>query len=99
MIKETKTTKTIDAVTKSRFCDDCGKDITHTHSYMSSTCILCGKDICHECVGHEEYNGDYPEVHCNSCWSIGEYYRNKIQELEDEIDMLNNEWVNKCKEN
>ena len=103
MIKETKTTKTIDVVTKKRFCDDCGKDITYNSS-LSTTCIMCGKDVCDDCIGNYEYSGDYPEVTCKSCWTIGEpyrnkvqAYRNKVQELEDEIDQLNSEWTNKCK--
>ena len=63
-----------------------------------ATCEMCHKDLCDTCVGKEEYTGgDYREVYCSSCWNVGEPYRSEMQEHEDAIDKLAEEWRNKCK--
>lgn len=96
MIKKEKTTKEI--TIKHKYCDDCGIKININMSYIATKCEICGKDLCYKCIGHEDYNsGDYRTVYCNKCWSIGEPYRQKIKELENKIDDLNDEWINKCK--
>jgi hypothetical protein len=48
-------------------------------------------------VGKENNTmGDYREVYCKVCWEVGEPYRIAIQEHEDTIDKLNEEWSKKC---
>lgn len=86
MIKkiEVKTTK----IEHHTFCDDCEKE-----SFISSRCEMCGKDLCNNCYGHvNDTLGDYPEVYCKACWTIGEKYRTKIIELKVEINKLEKEW-------
>ena len=75
------------------FCDDC-----HTEMRYRRTCVCCKKDMCEKCVGHEHNDGgDYSDYYCWTCWNIGEPYRDKIKELEEQIETLNDEWLSKCR--
>lgn len=76
------------------FCDVCGNEI----KYHLNTCCMCGIDLCNDCVNHiDEYSGDYPDKYCATCWNdIGEKYRTKINELENEISKLHIDWKNEC---
>jgi len=92
MIKEEKITEVKTIYRK--FCDDCGKE---TIGYKR-TCVCCKKDMCERCVGHVENDGgDYSDYYCWTCWMKGELYREKIKELEEQIEQLNDEWVSKCR--
>lgn len=96
MIKEEKTAQEI--IIKHRHCDDCGNEINNRMACNTTICEICHKDICRKCIGYEaENSGDYRTVYCNKCWNIGEPYRQKIKEYEYLIDILHDEWINKCK--
>jgi hypothetical protein len=96
MIKEEITTQEV--TIKYKYCDDCKIEIKRSMTCSVAKCEICGKDLCDKCVGHEDYRtGDYRTVYCEKCWSIGETYRQKIEELELKIEDLNDEWINKCK--
>ena len=96
MIKEKKTTEEI--TTRYRYCDDCGAEIPRGLMCSVARCEICKKDLCNNCIGNEgDSYGDYRTVHCKSCWSIGETYRIKIEELANQIEKLHNEWASKCK--
>lgn len=96
MIKEEETIKT--EIIRHKYCDDCGSEIHRGMQCSVAKCEICGKDLCDKCIGHEDGNtGDYRTVYCKNCWTIGESYRNEINELENRIDKLNNDWISKCK--
>lgn len=96
MIKETKILK--EAVERHRFCDECGTELFWSLACSAAHCQYCKKDLCEKCVGHEENTGgDYRMVYCKNCWELGNDYRPKIEQLENEIDKLYEEWQNKCK--
>ena len=96
MIKETKTLK--ETVEKHRYCDECGVELHWSLSCSRATCEYCGKDLCNKCVGHEKYDtGDYRTVYCKTCWELGNDYRPLIEQHENEVDKLYEEWQNKCK--
>jgi len=60
------------------YCDICEK-------IAKNKCYLCGIDICNKhTVFDDRCSGDYPDKYCENCWNIGEKYRKKIQEIEDE---------------
>jgi len=79
------------------YCDDCGVNIGNNDVYVSSViCEICGKDLCEKCVGHED-STFYRECYCNNCWTLGEEFRFKKDALENEIELLETEYRNKCK--
>jgi hypothetical protein len=93
MIKVEKRNKEV--IVKHKYCDDCGVEIVKGGRIK---CQICGKDLCDKCVGYEIYeSGDNRTVYCSKCWSIGEKYRKEIETLENKIDQLSDEWINKCK--
>jgi len=95
MIKKIITTKEV--IKSEKYCDECG-DLIDKGSYCRNTkCNICGKDLCEKCIGHEEFAGDYSIEYCEKCWSFGEPYRKKIDNLEDEIEKLSDEWYKLCK--
>ena len=99
MIKETITQKTVNETIRTRYCDDCGDKIMK-ESYTSVHCEYCKKDICKKCVGHEDSgSGDYNNIFCKACWELGNEYRIKIAQFENEIEKLQDEWQSKCKNN
>lgn len=93
MIKEIREIKEV--VEQERFCDVCGKKL---HFFGGHKCDCCNKDLCIECVEVEEFSGDCDACWCKTCWDIGKEYSPKIKELNDTIERLHEEWVNKCKE-
>jgi hypothetical protein len=98
MIKETKVLK--ESVVYHKYCDECGKEIPIGLVCSKASCEYCGKDLCDKCIRHEDDTfGDYRTVWCKSCWELGNEYRPKIEELENEIHRLYEEWKNKCKNN
>jgi hypothetical protein len=78
-----------------RYCDFCSAEINTR--YASSQCEHCRKDICPKCVAHEDDYGDHPDVWCKKCWDIGNEYRLKIEELKNQVEQLEKEWIDKCK--
>jgi hypothetical protein len=36
-------------------------------------------------------------VYCKKCWELGNEYRPLIEQHENEVDKLYDEWKNKCK--
>jgi hypothetical protein len=95
MIKKEQITKV--TTVNHKYCDDCGIEIRIDMACSVASCDICGKDLCNKCVAHEESNtGDYRTVYCAKCWVIGTEYRNKIEQLENEIELLSTEWHTKC---
>lgn len=95
MIKEEKLVKETKVFHK--FCDDCGAEIKRGMACSVAKCEICGKELCDKCIGHEaNVSGDYREVYCKKCWKLGDYYRKKIEILENYIDKLYSEWHEKC---
>ena len=81
------------------YCDVCEIEIKKDTFSSAVTCEICHKDLCNNCVGHEaDMIGDFREVYCKTCWEVGESYRDAIKKHEDEIDRLNDEWREKCKQ-
>jgi hypothetical protein len=96
MIKEEQITEV--TTVKHRYCDECGTRIRIGMACSRASCEICGKDLCDKCVGHEDHSyGDYRVVYCKRCWEVGEEYRTQILVHETEIDRLNDEWRDKCK--
>ena len=80
-------------VTIEKYCDECGAKVPIGMQCSVARCEICQKDLCDKCVGHESNTmGDYREVYCKACWDIGEKFRNRINECEQEIDDLNEGW-------
>jgi hypothetical protein len=87
---ETKQTET--TVTR-YYCDYCGSELKTRLKY----CDMCGSDICDDCIGETIDDwGDYPHHICKHCSEIGKPYKEKMGELEKQIDVLYDEWLNKC---
>jgi len=90
MVKIEQITKV--STVKHRYCDFC-----ETKLNSNAVCVCCKKDLCHNCIGHDENDGgDYYYFYCQSCWNKGEPYREKIKQLEKEIDILSDEWLKEC---
>lgn len=95
MIKEEK--KLVETTVKRRYCDDCGKEL-YGLSCCRAECEYCHKDLCEKCIGNEEgTSGDYRIVYCKTCWELGNEYRPLIEQHDNEIEKLYNEWRTKCK--
>ena len=93
-----KTTKTHKVKIHHKYCDICGIEIKNNMSYENVICETCGKDLCNTCVDHEvNTKSDYREVYCKECWDIGTKYRKDIDEHEAQIEKLENEWYELCK--
>ena len=98
MIKETK--KQREVIEKHKFCDVCGAEIRIGLACISARCMYCKRDLCENCIGYEEdTGGDYRDVWCKNCWTLGDQYRPLIEELETKIKQLYTEWEDKCKQN
>jgi hypothetical protein len=99
MIKEKSREETITRTVKTTtvHCDFCGVDVTK-ENITSRTCVICGRDICKEHIGQMNYEGDYIKITCTHCWEIGKEYRDKIEQLEEEIEKTQEEWYAKCQE-
>ena len=96
MIKETKILK--EGVERHKFCDICGTEMRLGLACCKAYCQYCRKDLCEKCIGHEEStSGDYRMVYCEKCWELGNEYRPSIEQHENEISRLYDEWQSKCK--
>lgn len=96
MIKETKAQTEV--VEQHKFCDVCGTEIRIGLACATACCECCRADLCEDCIAHEESDyGDSRIVWCRVCWEIGESYRTRIKNLEDEIEDLYEEWKGRCK--
>lgn len=79
------------------FCDICGVKIPFRLSCTDAHCQICQKDLCENCIGTEKDTpGDYREVWCKNCWTIGEKYRPKIKEFDDKVKKLYDAWYKEC---
>lgn len=98
MIKEEKIMK--EDIKYRKFCDICGDEVTIGLLCCKAQCAICGRDLCEKCIGYEDTIwGDYRTVYCSDCWSTGEKYREKIEELESEVDQLHDKWYKECEKN
>ena len=80
-----------------KYCDVCGAEIYRDLACSVARCECCSKDLCDKCVGHEGYaSGDYRVVYCKRCWDIGEYFREEIERLEEQVEKLYKEWKDRC---
>lgn len=94
MIKKVEELKTV--TINHKYCDICGNEISRVYSNIR--CEICGKDLCDKCVGYEVNTmGDYREVYCKKCWGLGTEYRSKIELLENQIEILTDQWYSECK--
>lgn len=78
-------------------CDLCGDHIKNRSRYTPHICCMCGRDVCGKCERFDPNNmSDYPPVYCKVCWEIGEIYRERIKEVQEEcdkrIDVLKSGW-------
>lgn len=75
------------------FCDKCHNEVDKIRS-----CCICHKHICNNCIANTEDDGsDYNKYYCADCWSIGQVYIANIKALEDKIESLNDEWIERCR--
>lgn len=91
MIKENKVIK--ETTEREKYCDVCGVKVSF---YDAETCCKCKKDLCPKCIGHEQDDCDSCDCYCKRCWEIGEPFRAKIIELENQIELNNEEWQRLC---
>ena len=97
MFKEVKVSR--EFIEHHKFCDVCGSEIKTKLKCSSAHCQICGKDLCENCIGTEKDTmGDYREVWCVNCWTIGEKYRPAIKELDAKCKKLYDDWYAECKE-
>lgn len=95
MFKDTKIKKEV--TERHKYCDLCGIEILIGLECSAARCQICLKDLCYNCIGTEkDSTGDYRVVWCKACWTTGEKYRPKINELEEEIEKLYDAWYNEC---
>lgn len=107
MIEEKKITKTVTVIEKTYTCDDCGVSTKSDPNYYRK-CEICKGLFCRKCLimfnwdilVRNDYDGDYPDHMCKSCWDIGEPYRKEILESREESDSkqekMIKEWESKC---
>lgn len=79
-----------------RFCDICGVEIPIGLACTAATCQICGKDICENCIGNEEDAGDWRDVQCTLCWSIGQKYLPEIAKMKSKVTELYQKWYAEC---
>jgi len=74
------------------YCDICNK-------LAKTKCCKCGMDLCNKCVEKEiDTGGDYRgDCYCKTCWDLGKQYRISISILEDQIELLSDEYSEICK--
>jgi len=97
MIKETRIPS--EKIEHRKFCDICDTEIYIGLACSRAECMYCKKDLCETCIGHEEETGgDYRNVWCEKCWTIGNKYRPIIEALNSQTEHLYEEWQTKCKE-
>ena len=95
MYKETIVKKEV--LERHEFCDVCGIEIPIRLSCTKAHCQICQKDLCEDCIGTEkDTSGDYREVWCKNCWTIGNKYRPKIKEFESKTEKLYTAWYEEC---
>ncbi len=88
-----------------RLCDDCMSNIPLKKQQLAQyQCEVCKKDLCMGCIEHFDSDrcSDYSEAYCKSCWTIGKYYKRKINKLrikfDKEEDLLLKKWHDKALE-
>lgn len=97
MFKEVKVSK--EFTEHHKFCDVCGIEIEMGLACSAAQCQICRKDLCEKCIGTEKIVfGDYREVWCINCWTIGEKYRPAIKMLDAECKKLYDGWYAECKQ-
>lgn len=98
MIREYTKHELVKKTIKERHCDVCDNVIKWNLECSVAKCELCKKDLCEKRVAHEEPTmGDYREVYCASCMEIKNKYYQLIKPHEDEIEKLNEQMINECK--
>lgn len=77
------------------FCDICLEQMVRYR-----TCAYCKQEICDKCIVYDpDDNSDYPNKWCKDCEWVRQQLLPRKKELEAELDKLEDEWGNKCKEN
>ena len=95
MYKKIKVNKEFEEAHK--YCDICGVEIPVGLACSAARCQICRKDLCENCIGTEKSTyGDYREVWCVNCWTIGEKYRPAIKELDAKCKKLYDDWYVEC---
>lgn len=89
-----KTKEVIEKI-EERYCDECGKPASHQ-------CHFCFKDLCNwqqnGCAIQDDRDEcDRPDYYCKQCWEIGEPYRKKRAELEEEAWKQEEAWKKEAK--
>lgn len=74
-------------------CDICGE----VFGYRRSSCRFCGRDLCMKhSISDPRDPGDYPNHFCQSCWSVGEIFREQerleIERHENTLDAIEKLW-------
>lgn len=88
---------TKEVMERHKFCGVCDIEIPIGLACSATRCQICQEDICENCIGTEkESAGEYRQVWCKNCWTIGEKYRPKIKELDAEIKKLYDAWYREC---
>ncbi len=88
--QQTTRTRTINETITKVTCDHCGKN-------AKRSCRGCGRDICEKCTVYDDRDhGDYPGTYCIPCWKLGESYRKKQVELNQQIDEMEIAWHEAC---
>ena len=83
------------------YCDFCKEEtvVNYAHSGHRG-CVICERDGCKKHLVLDDYDGDYCDAYCESCWEIGKEYREKIKEEEEAFDRkikkLNEGWREKA---
>ena len=96
MYKKTKVNREFEETHK--YCDICGVEIQIGLACSAARCQICRKDLCENCIGKEcSTSGDYRDMWCKNCWSIGLKYLPTIEYFESKIEALYQKWHAECK--
>jgi len=77
-------------------CDRCGIDDQNV-----TTCPACTRQVCHTCRTYDDREpGDYNAYFCDECWAVGEPFRKRISDEQDEsyqrCQDIESEWYCAC---
>lgn len=89
-VQEMKKEVTVELTEEHISCDICDTRI----GVFGYQCVSCKKDLC---KNHVYYN-DHHFYLCEECYKLQEGYKQKIGELNKQINELYIEWKNKLKE-